>query len=61
MFMWRKYLSNSCAFSASHKQIDSALWADMIHIKDIYASYKKIFISVAGKWLCEMEKELISG
>jgi hypothetical protein len=31
--MWRKYLSNSFA-----------LWADMLHIKDIYVSGRKMVV-----------------
>jgi hypothetical protein len=42
--MWRKYLSNSCVFSASHGKKDSALWTDMLHIKDIYISGRKMAV-----------------
>jgi hypothetical protein len=34
--MWKKYMTNSCVFSAKHKAHDSALWTDMLKVKDIY-------------------------
>jgi hypothetical protein len=40
-FMWRKYLRNAGIYSATHKQRDSPLWSDMLHIKDIYLCGRK--------------------
>jgi hypothetical protein len=40
--MWRKYLENSTIFSVSHKQKDSALWSDMLHVKEIYLCGRKM-------------------
>jgi hypothetical protein len=41
-FMWRKYLENSTVFSVGHKQKDSVLWADMLHVKEIYLCGRKM-------------------
>jgi hypothetical protein len=41
-FMWRKYLENSTVFSVGHKQKDSALWTDMLHVKEIYLCGRKM-------------------
>jgi hypothetical protein len=37
-FYVEKYLNNSCVYLARHKTHDSALWLDMLHVKDIYLS-----------------------
>jgi hypothetical protein len=37
-FMWKKYLPNSCVFSDKHKAHDSALWTNMLKVRDIYLS-----------------------
>jgi hypothetical protein len=42
--MWKKYLHNSCIFSDSHKQKDSALWSDMLHNKKIYLGGGKMMV-----------------
>jgi hypothetical protein len=34
----KKYLNNSFVYLAKHKTHDSALWSDMLHVKDIYLS-----------------------
>jgi hypothetical protein len=52
-FMWRKYLHNSCVSFASQNKKDSALWKDMLHIRDIYLSGRKMAVGLA--------KEHISG
>jgi hypothetical protein len=36
--MWKTYLNKSCVYLARHKAHDSALWLDMLHVKDIYLS-----------------------
>jgi hypothetical protein len=30
--MWKKYLRNSGIYTVVHKQKDSALWSDMLHV-----------------------------
>jgi hypothetical protein len=52
-FMWKKYLRHGGIFSANHKQKESALWSDMLHIKD------STFVAEKCKW--EMVLELIFG
>jgi hypothetical protein len=37
-FMWKKYMPNSCVYSVKHKIHDSALWIDMLKVRDIYLS-----------------------
>jgi hypothetical protein len=41
-FMWKKYLRNSGIYTAAHKQKDSALWSDMLHVKDLYLCGRKM-------------------
>jgi hypothetical protein len=41
-FMWKKYCRNSGIYTASHKQKDSALWSDMLHVKDLYLCGRKM-------------------
>jgi hypothetical protein len=38
-FMWRKYMPN-----ASQGQNNSVLWSEMLHINDIYLSWRKMLI-----------------
>jgi hypothetical protein len=33
--MWKKYLRNSGIYTADHKQKDSTLWSDMLHVKEL--------------------------
>jgi hypothetical protein len=44
-FMWKKYLINSCVFSVKHKAHDSALWTDMLKVKDIYLSGRSMRVN----------------
>jgi hypothetical protein len=37
-FMWKKYLENSCVFSARHRPHESPLWTNMLKVKDLYLS-----------------------
>jgi hypothetical protein len=41
-FMWKKYLRNSGIYTVIHKQKDSALWSDMLHVKDLYLYGRKM-------------------
>jgi hypothetical protein len=43
-FMWKKYLENTTIFAVGHKQKDSALWSDMLHVKDIYLCGRKMLV-----------------
>jgi hypothetical protein len=44
-FMWNKYLSNSCVYSVKHKPYDSALWSDMLQVRDIYLSGRSMEVN----------------
>jgi hypothetical protein len=39
-----KYLKNNSIHSVKHKQYDSAVWADLLKIKDIYLQGRKILV-----------------
>jgi hypothetical protein len=37
-----KYLQNKTIFSVSHKNTDSAIWADLLKVKDLYLQGRSI-------------------
>jgi hypothetical protein len=43
--MWNKYLSNSCVYLVKHKPYDSALWSDMLQVRDIYLSGRSMEVN----------------
>ena len=39
-----KYIRNSSIYDVKHRQSDSAIWADLLKVKDIYLQGRKILV-----------------
>jgi len=52
-----KYLKNNSICSVKHKQNDSAIWAELLKVKDVYLQGRKMVISDGSNTL--FWKELV--
>jgi hypothetical protein len=47
-FMWWKFLVSSCIYSVKRKPHNSALWSDMLKVRDIYLTGRSMMV-INGK------------